>query len=193
MDTYARLDEALINEDNQDTPEAWEIRDMDTAAWASRKAHRASTELARMEAWRDEQVARIDRIVNTEAARSERDLEFFTNHLGAYLSKLVHEGRKTKSLDLPGGTIRMRAKQPALDIVDDAAIEWAQANDHNIMLRTKVSLDRVTFKKRVDLVDGGTVVYPVTGEVLEFARWTEGGDSVSFDAADFVSQGENDG
>lgn len=182
MSIFERLDEQLLETSQPNVTEAWEIRDMDAAAWASRKAAEAQTAIGDIDLWMEREIQRIKDVANHERHRAENDLEFFTNHLGAYLGKLVNEGRKTKSLDLPGGRVALRNLPDKLDIVDEAAIEWAERENLPQVTRTKVVLDRRGFRDQVELTEGGVVVSKVTGEVLDFARWTEGGEKVYFTA-----------
>jgi phage host-nuclease inhibitor protein Gam len=180
MGIFERLDEQLMEPNEPFDKEAWEIRDMDAAAWASRKARAASDAIADVDAWEQREIERIKDVADHERTRMQNDLDFFTNHLGAYLGKLVNEGRKTKSLDLPGGRVALRNQQPKVDIVDDAAIDWALRENLPQVTRTKVVLDRRGFRDQVELVEGGAVVFRATGEVLDFARWTEAEQKVYF-------------
>lgn len=177
-EAFGFTDEKLIEE-----ARPWEIGDMDAAAWASRKAAAAAHAIVDINAWESREIARIKEAAQSERVRVERDLGFFTGHLGSFLSKLVNGGRKQKSLDLPGGRISIRAKQPKVEIIDEDAIAWAEANEPQVV-RVKKELDRVPFKKMLDLLPGGVAVDRGTGEVLPFVRWEAQGDSVSFDPSE---------
>ena len=182
MNIFEELDAQLEEINRPEANDAWEIRDMDAATWASRKAAAAAATIDDVGAWERREIERIKTVADAERGRAQSSLSFFTNHLGAYLGRLVHDGRKTKSLDLPGGRVALRNQPDKLDIADDAAIEWAQStyDDEHAPLKTKVTLDRRAFRAEVDMIDGGRVVSKLTGEVLDFARWTEGGENVYF-------------
>jgi phage host-nuclease inhibitor protein Gam len=180
-----QMDEAFGFTDDKSVPEEkpWEIEDMDSAAWASRKAAAAARAKTDVLAWKAREIARIEETAQSEISRIERDLGFFTGHLGSFLSRLVNAGRKQKSLDLPGGRVAIRAKQPKVEILDEDAIAWAEANDIPVV-RVKKEVDRVALKKRLDLLEGGVVFDRETGEMLPFIRWEPQGESVSFDPAE---------
>jgi phage host-nuclease inhibitor protein Gam len=177
---FDRLDENLMGESLVDeSKEPWFIRDMDAAAWASRKAARLHHNKTDIDAWEAHEIAKVKEAAQIERDRIERDLVFFTNHLGAFLGRLINEGRKAKSLDLPGGRISIRARQPRLEVEDEQAIEWAKQNDPDLV-RVKETLDRVALRKSVALEPGGAVIHKATGEVLPFADWSEQDEGVSF-------------
>jgi phage host-nuclease inhibitor protein Gam len=94
----------------------------------------------------------------------------------------VQEGRRVKSLDLPGGTVRLRARQPELALDEVAAVAWAREQRLDV-IRVRHSLDKSALRKAVELVDGGAVIDASTGEVLPFMTWSPQGDSVSFTPA----------
>jgi phage host-nuclease inhibitor protein Gam len=180
--TVERLEAAVRPADAPAEPtEGWAVRDMDTAAWASRKAAEAQREINRVDAWEQREIERVRNAAATERARFERDLEFFAHALAAYLQSLIHAGRKTRTLNLPGGTIRLRARPTAFDLDEQKALEWARVT-HPDLLRVRESLDKAAFKRLVALGDSGTVIDPETGEVLDWARWSDPGDGASFEA-----------
>ena len=160
--------------------EPWSIGGMSEAAWAARKAKHAHDAIKTIDEWEEQEIARVRAAADIERAREQSTLEFFTGALATYLSREIEAGRKTKTLTLPHGKISIRARQPLVDLTDfGTALAWAREN-HPEAVRVRESLDKATFKKRVTLADGGTVVDPETGEVLEFARWEPQTDSASF-------------
>lgn len=181
MDVLERLNNKMLEQpETVGSMDGWRIEDMGGAAWASRKMLDTLENMHAIDAWEEEQITRIKLAARNERQRFERDEEFFRAHLGDYLRRLVDEGRKTKTLDLPGGTVRLREGRPTVDIHDDAAIAWAEANSEEDFLRRKVELNRVEFKKHITLNDDGSVVFNDTGEVLDFVRWSPSGTSVTF-------------
>ena len=181
--TLERLEQHLDTDNlehiqHQDEP--WQISGMKEAAWAARKAKHAHDAIRTIDEWEEQEIARVRAAANIERAREQSTLEFFTGALAQYLSQLIESGeRSVKTLNLPSGKISIRARQPALALDDDAALAWAKANAPTVV-RVKESLDKTGFKKRIELVDGGTVVDPETGEVLDFCRWEPQTDSASF-------------
>lgn len=181
----ARLDSTLEEQyggpDGDHMPESWSITGMDEAAWASRKAATCEQSIAVIDAWEKREIARIKAVASKERDRFARDEEFFVGHLRRYLEHLIEEGRPTKSLELPGGKVALRTRQPLVDVGDEGrALRYAEKNGRASWLRVKTSLDKTAFKKDVELADGGKVVDPLTGEILTFARWEHQDDSVTF-------------
>lgn len=186
--TLDRLEAALLADgpdlDTDTTARAeWHIRDNDEAAWASRRLRQAHAELAAIDAWEQREVERVKRAAQKERERAQPSVDFFTGHLAVYLQKLVNEGRRTKTLDLPGGRIAIRARQPALTVDNEAMVEWAR-QVHPELVVTSYKVPLPAFKKAVDLVEDGMVADPTTGEVLPFARWAEQSDSAHFTPAE---------
>jgi len=182
-DVLDHLEAQLRPTDAPDQPtEGWSITGLETAAWASRKAAAARRKQAEVKAWGEREKARIDEIVAAEAKRHEDDAAFFEYHLGAYLRAEVEAGRKTKSLTLPGGTIKLTARQPRVDVEEDAFLAWAKESNRADLVRVKESVDRAALKKAAQLAEDGVVV--IDGEVVPGASWEEQGDSVSFAVAE---------
>lgn len=166
--------------DDDDAPTPWVADTLEKAAWASRKAAAARRDIARLEAFRAAEKARVDRVVDTEAARCTRDAEFFEEHLADYLAREIAAGRKTKSLELPGGTIKLTARQPRLDVDSDAFLSWAK-DARPDLVRTKLEPDKAALKKAAQLADDGVVV--IDGEIVPGATWEAQGDSATFTPA----------
>ena len=183
MTVAERLDERLLTERPPDAPtepdEAWRVRDLDDAAYASRQAAAAAREIADAEAWRQREIDAINRAADAEVARHQNKLAYFTNVAAVYLDELVRAGRKTKTLDLPGGKISLRARPPKIEADDDAVLAWARAERPDLV-RVTEALDKGAWKKAVVTADDGAVIDRATGEVLPFARWHDAGQSATF-------------
>lgn len=167
--------------DAPDQPrEGWSVTDMGTAAWAARKAATAAREIETLKAWAADEKARIDAVLALETSRHQNDLDFFQLHLDAYLGKLIADGRETKSLALPHGTIARRGRQADLTIDEEAFLTWAKDTRPDLV-RTKREVDKVALKKAAKLAEDGVVT--VDGEIVESVTWTQQADSVSFKPA----------
>lgn len=177
-DLTERLTDALRPVDAPTQPvEGWVITNLELAAWASRKAAEARGNIARVAAWGQREIARIQDIVLAETMRFEYDANFFEGHLADYLAREIAAGRKTKSLELPGGTIKLTARQPKIDVDAEAFLPWA-AQSRPDLVRTKVEVDKATLKKVATLADDGVVV--IDGEIVPGATWEAQGDSATF-------------
>jgi len=157
--------------------EGWSITGLETAAWASRKAAAARRKQAEVKAWGEAEKARIDAIVAAETKRFEEWAAFFEAHLADFLKREIAAGRKTKSIELPGGTIKLTARQPRLDVDADQFVAWAVASRPDLV-RTKQEPDKAALKKAAQLAEDGVVV--IDGEIIPGATWEAQDDSVSF-------------
>lgn len=182
-DTLDHLEAQLRPTDAPDQPtEGWSITGLETADWASEKAAAARREIARYKAWGEAKKARIDAIVTAETKRFEEDALFFEGHLAVYLQAEIAAGRKTKSLGLSGGTIKLTARQPRVDVDDDALLAWAKESGRADLVRVKESVDKSALKKVAELAEDGVVV--IDGEIVPGASWEAQSDSVSFPVAE---------
>lgn len=163
-----RLNESLTGSYDAHTAaleETWHIRTDDDAAWASRKAEDAHGHLDRINAWAERERARIDAIVERETKPHVRTIDTMTTHLQLWLQDLIRKGRKTKSVDLPGGRISIRTQPATVEVSDEGQfLAWAKENAPEL-IRVKESVNLPNVKKRFE-VDGQTVIDPSTGEVV---------------------------
>lgn len=180
-----RLDGMLdmqYEHDQETSSEGWSIRTKDDAAWASRKAAKAATEITEISNWEAREIEKVRRAAETERARHQKTLEFFEGHLATFLLQEIREGRKTKSLELPGGRIQLRARQPKLEILDEEkALEQLRGTDH---VQVKESVKKSTLKKALERTEDGKLVFKDTGEVIDWASFEEQPDSITFTPAD---------
>lgn len=171
-DVLDRLEASLRPDDAPDQPtEGWSITGLETADWASEKAAAARREIARYKAWGEAKKARIDAIVAAETKR-------FEGHLAVYLQSEIAAGRKTKSLTLSGGTIKLTARPARVDWNEEEVLLWARVNDRTDLFRVKESLDKNALKKAATLAEDGVVV--IDGEIVPGAAWEAQEDSASF-------------
>lgn len=178
-DSVNKLREQQLERANVDRQD-WMIDSMELASWAGRKITHARKEVDAIKAWRDEEIQRIKDAADIEMARHQNEIAFFEGHLGAYLHRLILDGRKTKTLNLPTGTVSIRARQPKLTVADEnRAISWASEYFEDAIV-TKRSLNMSAFKKRIEVIDNGTVIDSATGELLDFVMAEPQADSVSF-------------
>jgi phage host-nuclease inhibitor protein Gam len=183
-ESVRKLQEQQLNLTNDHTMTEWMIDSMEVASWAGRKIAHARNEIASIDAWEKKEIESIKAAAETERKRHENEIAFFEGHLGAYLHHLIQEGRKTKTLNLPTGTVSIRARQPKLIIrSDETALAWAASN-HPDAVRVKQSLDMTAFKRRLEFVEGGRVIDAATGELLQFVIAEPQADTVNFKPAE---------
>jgi len=184
-DVYDRLDEYL---DQLTTPlaqdEGWHITTMGEASWASRKLRSVTEAMSVVDEWEKEQIARIKEAAEKERKQHERSRDFFLGHLRQWLEGLIQDGRPTKSITLPGGTISLRQRKPTLEVDDERAIRHLQEAYELDPIEVKQTLNKTKFRKVIELMDDGKVALKSTGEIVDYARWGEQEQSVSFRPAE---------
>lgn len=163
--------------------EPWRVRTQDDAAWASRKARDAHQEVKAIDEWEQREIERVRAAAESERKRPRQTAEFFEAALGTYVMELAREGRAKKSLELPGGTIKIRKRQPEITMDEEKAIPWLRENDPDL-LRVKESVDKSALRKAVKREEGVGVVHTSTGEVIAWMDLTEQPDSASFTPAE---------
>lgn len=160
----------MTDEFTIDTPEK--------AAWAMRKYRRlaqqqeenrrlAAIERERITAW-------LDRVNIT----LEGEAEFFERHLVAYAHQQRAEGRKT--VDLPDGTIKTRSTKAGVALDRSTFVQWALENDRHDLLRTTYAPNMDAIKSST-VADGGKILDPATGEIIQGAEPTPESVSVTID------------
>lgn len=170
-----------FDDKNIDVDEGWSVKNLDDAAWASRRAASARSEERKVLEWAEREKERIDKIVERETKSFVSTAEFFEHHLHVYLKKEIDDGRKKKSLELPGGVIRLTKRQNKLLLDDESKVLSFLEEQYPELLRVKKSVALSYFRKAIDFAEGGTVV--INGEIIEGMRWEEQPDSASFSPA----------
>lgn len=180
MEQYEDEVQALINAGAEDE---WRITNLDVAGWASRKAAAFRKQEEEVKAWERREVDRIRAVAQAERARLSSEADFFEKHLFAFLRAEIANGRKQKSLTLPGGTVALRKRQPELTVDKDEFIAWArEANPDLVRVKEEVAL--TALKKALKLVEDGAAVMADSGEPVPGVTWAEQEDSGTFTPLD---------
>jgi|DEB0MinimDraft_3_1074331.scaffolds.fasta_scaffold00033_13 phage host-nuclease inhibitor protein Gam len=170
MSIEERLNDMLADDTQPDGfgTETFTVTTEDQAAWASRKLNAAYAEQARIKAWAAREHDRINAIVERELKSPQSTIDYMTSLLHAWFNQLLNAGRRTKSIDLPGGRFGVRKTAARLDVTDEPqVIKWLEDVDALDVLRVKRSIDKKALARRVKVIEG-TPVDIVTGEVIPF-------------------------
>ena len=170
MSIEERLNDMLADDLQPDgfQSETFTITTEDQASWASRKLNAAYAEQARIKAWAAREHDRINAIVERELKSPQSTIDYMTSLLHAWFNQLLNAGRRTKSIDLPGGRFGVRKTAARLDVTDEPqVIKWLEDVDALDVLRVKRSIDKKALARRVKVIEG-TPVDIVTGEVIPF-------------------------
>lgn len=120
--------------------------------------HVADNETSKIQEW--------EREVN---APLERQATFFEGILNAYMRHVRDaSGDKTKSISLPGGTIKTTAKQPKWNVEDVAEfVKWARAQKLTALYEVRYVPATLATIKKTFVDDGdGNIVNPDGGELV---------------------------
>lgn len=145
-----------------ETVEPFKVDSLDKAAWAMRKYRQAAQRKARNVELADAEHERIQTWLESANKRHEDAMAFFAGHLEGFARQERLEGRK--SVSLPDGEVKSRAKSWTLDVEKDTFVAWAK-DDHPDLLRVSYAPDMAALKERL-AVAGPTVVDPDTGEAV---------------------------
>lgn len=136
----------LSDEEHEAALEAWRIDGARTAAWALRRYRRAAADVERAVGLADELRAQADEYEAQVKARANRDLTYFEGRL-RFWHAVETDGRKTKTVELPGGKLTAR-KGSVRAIVEDekAAVEWLEDHAPDAIVYRDPTVDKAKIK-----------------------------------------------
>lgn len=150
---------ADVDEAPLDVPEAFSVRDDDSANWVVRKIAEARSYAAHVKEW-----------AKREQERAERDEERLMARFSAELEEWARAqltGKK-KSVDLPAGRLGFRSEPAKLTYVDKdaekAALEWARKCHAEcvVVIPASERLDKEAINRLMkttgEIPDGATLV-----------------------------------
>lgn len=173
MDVIERLEDEIKPEQSEQG-ERWEVRTFDDASWASRKAARARAEIARIEAWRERETARLNNAADREIERLASIAESYESRLIEFLNREIQAGRPVKTLDLPGGVVSVRKAQAKVTLDESTFLAWAKRHAPEfVKTEIKEKPKLADLKKAAQLDESGNVILKSTGEIVEGASWTQ--------------------
>lgn len=156
-------------EADDDTP--WQVTDLGSADWASRKARQARRKIAEAKAERDRIVAAADEWLERQTREHARAAEWFEGRLIEWLRRELEDDPKgKKSRELPSGAVVKRTSgRERLVVEDERAVgEWLSSQeDTHDLVEWVPKFSRSEVKKLV----------LSTGEVPPGARLERGEDS----------------
>jgi hypothetical protein len=151
----------------------FEVRNKDRANRAVWKVGRIQDDLADDEALYKSELARLTDWITNRRLRAEKAIEFLTTLTAGYHAIVLEDDPKRKTIRLPAGDLVARQQPARWDIDDDQFIEWARANNHDELLNTKVTVDRLTVKSDLHVAPDGRAVDGY-GEVVDGVTVTPG-------------------
>lgn len=164
--------------------EPFVVDSIEKAAWAMRKYREAAQRKERNVALAQAEHERIDTWLESANRKHSDAMDFFAGHLEGFARAERLEGRK--SVSLPDGTVKSRAKKPGLDIDKDTFTVWAQET-HPDWLRVSYAPDVTAIREGLAIA-GASAVDPDTGEAVPGITVTP--ESVSYSIVPDMAAGD---
>ena len=114
------------------------------------------------------QRARLDAFEAGASAAYQRQRKYITDTLAAYHRAVLSRSPRSKTIELPNGTLRARAQQPAWDFPDEDAFKaWAEVNAPELLRQPEprpVEVDRAAVKKALATQEDRDYAVDINGE-----------------------------
>ena len=131
---------------------------------------KAEDQYDRMKAWYDHQISNLKDIRDRTRAWAEGCLR-------PYFEMVPTTGKKIRSYDMPGGTLKLARQDPEFEVDDEKLVPWLEANGLSSMVAVKKEARWGDFKetlkdsktkqiRTVAAEDGTLSVVTVDGEVI---------------------------
>lgn len=123
------------------------VLDDASAEYLLKRIKEADEQYERMESWYDHQKAKAKEI-------RDRTVEWAERCLRPYMDMVPTTGKKIRSYNLPGGTLKLQKQDPEYDAKDPAFLEWLKQNKLTDFIEVKESAKWGDFKKTLKDKDG---------------------------------------
>lgn len=157
--------------DESAAQERFRIASKEQANWALRKIARIEADIAEVNGVAEAEIARINAWRNEQLAGCDKNKEFFIGLLHEYHDLLLADNPKAKTVKLPYGTLKMRALPPEIERDEEALLEWVKTNKPQFVIVTEKT-NWAELKKVLEIKSDGALD-PETGEVLPGITVTE--------------------
>ena len=166
------MSEARIfdNEDErEDRLEEVAVLDDASAEMILRQLKQAENQYERMKAWYDHQIANLKEIRDRTRAWAETCLR-------SYFDMVPTTGKKIRSYDMPGGTLKLARQDPEYEVNDAELVPWLEKNNLEKFVAVKKEARWGDFKetlknekkqiRTVTAEDGTLQVVTADGEII---------------------------
>ena len=172
-DGFEGLDEVIVLDDA-------------SAAMVLRRLKVAEERYDRMKAWYDSQIKNLKDTRDGTRAWAEACLK---PYMEMAVEAGLTTGKKIKSFDMPGGTLKLSAQDPEYEVADDELVPWLEANKLDKFVAVKKEARWGDFKdtlkdekkkiRTVTAEDGTLRVVTADGEVVPGVKATVRDDKFS--------------
>lgn len=136
-----------IEETDDEVLEDVAVLDDASAEMILKQLKDAEDQYKRMDAWYDQQKAKVKDIY-------ERTRVWAETCLRPYFDMVPTTGKKILSYDMPGGTMKLSIQEPKYDVKDDEIVPWLEKNGLTDMVAIKKEARWGDFKKTLKTKDG---------------------------------------
>lgn len=162
------MSEARILDEQEDLREL-AILDDASAEMVLRQLKAAEDQYDRMKAWYDHQIANLKEIRDRTRVWAEACLR-------PYMEMVPTTGKKIRSYEMPGGTMKLSKQDPEYEVTDTELVPWLKANKLEKFVEVKEEARWGDFKetlkdekkkiRTVDAGDGTLAVVTEDGEII---------------------------
>lgn len=152
-----------------DIREHWKPENDDQANWCLEKISEAKAEIMDARAFYEAKKRQLDQWLENTIAPYNRDREHFESLLAGYAEEAL-DGKKKRTISLPGGKFGFRKVPAKIDRDDAALLEFAESSAPEYV-KVKKSVDWAALKKTCK-ADGGHMV-TADGEIVPGVTVTE--------------------
>ena len=152
----------------------FEVNSLETAAWVMRKLAHIRGKQSEIQGIADKEIARVQNWADEQKKSLGDDAQFFEGLLVTYHHKVLEGDPKAKTVKLPHGQLTARQQPDDWKIIDEAFIRSLKDAGRLDLIRVKEEPKRDEARKALT-VDGGRVIDPETGGVIEGVTVIPGG------------------
>jgi len=165
-EAFSFMDESELREEGM---REVAVLDDASAEMILRKLKMAEDQYDRMSSWYDNQKRKLKEVRDQTRAWAEACLR-------PYFDMVPTTGKKIRSYDMPGGTLKLSKQDPEYEVSDEKLVPWLEANGFEAMVAVKKEARWGDFKETlkdakgkiriVENGDGTAQVATVDGEIV---------------------------
>ena len=151
------IDEPMDEEVMQEVP----VLDDASAEMILRQLKDAEEQYDRMKAWYDNQVRKLKDI-------RDRTRVWAESCLRPYFDMVPTTGKKIRSYEMPGGTLKLAKQDPEYEVDDEKLVPWLKANKREDLVKVTEEARWGELKKELQIIvlEDGTIADNGTGEII---------------------------
>ena len=144
-----------------DGMEAVAVLDDASAEMILKQLKQAEDQYDRMKAWYDHQIKNLKDI-------RDRTRVWAESCLRPYFDMVPTTGKKIKSYDMPGGTLKLAKQDPEYEVNDEMLVPWLKANKRDDLIKVTEEARWGELKKelQIKVLADGKIADNGTGEVI---------------------------